>query len=82
MMNIVKEPQRHDFNRQFAITRSLAELRDSLLDILEPHGLRLPQHRREETLGCSNRDAQIDIVAIDDRVVIDDRCSHSPRGSP
>ena len=30
-----------------------------------------PQHRRDDTLGRSNRDAQIDIISIDDRVALD-----------
>ena len=64
---------RHVFNCQFAITRLPAEFRDSLLDIQESHRLRIPQYRRDETLGSSNRDAQIDIIAIDDRVAFDAR---------
>src|SRR5258706_14497599 len=64
---------RHVFNCQFAIPRLLAEFRDSLLDIQESHRLRIPQHRRDETLVSSNRDAQIDIIAIDDRVALDVR---------
>src|SRR5258706_5334938 len=64
---------RHVFNCQFAIARLLAEFRNSLLDIQESHRLRIPQHRRDETLGSSNRHAQIDIIAIDDRVALDAR---------
>ena len=57
---------RHTFNCQFAIQRLLAKFRDSLLGNHEYHRLRISQHRRDKTLGRSNRDAQIDIIAIDD----------------
>src|SRR5258706_9710652 len=63
---------RHAFNCHFAM-RLLAEFRDSLLDIQESHHLCIPQHRRDETLGRSNRDAQVDIIAIDDRVALNAR---------
>ena len=58
---------RHIFNCQFAIT----EFHDSLLDIQESHPLCILQKRRDETLRRSTRDAQIDIIAIDDRVPLD-----------
>lgn len=68
-----KSATRHIFNGQFAIARLLAEFRDPFLDIQESHPLCIPQYRRDETLGCSNRDAQIDIIAINDRVALDAR---------
>jgi len=64
---------RHILNRQFAIARLYAEVRNALLDTQESHRLRIPQHRRDEALGRCNRDAQIDIIAIDDRVALDAR---------
>ena len=48
-------------------------VRYSLLDIQESRLLRIPQHKCEETLGCRNCDAEIDIIAIDDQAALDTR---------
>ena len=51
----------------------IAGFRNFLLGIQESHRLCILQHRRDEALRCSNRDSQIDIIAIDDRVALDAR---------
>ncbi len=54
--------------RQLVRLRALREFADPGLDFGETHALGVPQDRHDETLAAADRDADVVVVAVDDRV--------------
>ena len=63
-----KRPPRHILNRQLIVPRLPAQPRNHLLDADELHGLGIAHHGRHQALLGGDGDADVDVVAVHDRV--------------
>jgi hypothetical protein len=73
----------HVFDGDLAFTSLLCEIGESLnskrkymLEVVELHGLAVPEHWHKEASGSGHSDRHIDKVASDDFVSVDNRVDH------